>query len=373
MKFFIKLGISGDTPEVPETPPTENAPLHRGTATEIEETHQYIYAGSKLLRETITEGETTKALDFTYDNVGMPYSLIYSDGTTTTTYYYITNLQGDVMYLVDASGNEVAAYDYDPYGKIISATGSMAEINPLRYRGYYYDSETSFYYLQSRYYDPEICRFINADSPDVIFVAPYDATDKNLFSYCDNDPIQRADTGGEFWHIVVGAVVGVAAQYVSDVITSCCEGKSFAEALKPTSSWVDYGAAALSGALAATGVGIGASVALNAAISGTAYLANCSLNGVEATPLDFALTTGIGALSGLVGGSGANGAKLRGVVKTSKAVLATAVSAKKVAQYSAKIAACKAIAVVSASRTIGSVLASNALNYGRKKVTYSVV
>ena len=67
----------------------------------------------------------------------MPYSLIYNSGTTTTTYYYITNLQGDVMYLVDASGNEVAAYDYDPYGKIISATGSMAEVNPLRYRGYY--------------------------------------------------------------------------------------------------------------------------------------------------------------------------------------------------------------------------------------------
>ena len=82
----------------------------------------------------------------------MPYSLIYSDGTTTTTYYYITNLQGDVMYLVDANGVQVAAYDYDPYGKIISATGSMAEITPLRYRGYYYDSETGFYYLQSRYY-----------------------------------------------------------------------------------------------------------------------------------------------------------------------------------------------------------------------------
>ena len=71
--------------------------LHRGAATEIEETHQYIYAGGKLLRETITEGSTTKTLDFTYDNVGMPYSLIYNDGTTTTTYYYITNLQGDVM------------------------------------------------------------------------------------------------------------------------------------------------------------------------------------------------------------------------------------------------------------------------------------
>ena len=67
------------------------------------------------------------------------------------------------MYLVDANGVQVAAYDYAPYGKIISATGDIAEINPLRYRGYYYDSETGFYYLQSRYYDPEISRFINGD------------------------------------------------------------------------------------------------------------------------------------------------------------------------------------------------------------------
>ena len=72
MKFFIKLGAAGDTPETPDTPPTENAPLHRGKATEITETHQYIYAGGKLLRETISDATTTKTLDFNYDNVGMP-------------------------------------------------------------------------------------------------------------------------------------------------------------------------------------------------------------------------------------------------------------------------------------------------------------
>ena len=71
---------------------------HRGEVKEtITETHRYIYAGGKLLRETITEGEATRALDFVYDNAGNPYSLIYNNGTTTTTYYYITNLQGDVM------------------------------------------------------------------------------------------------------------------------------------------------------------------------------------------------------------------------------------------------------------------------------------
>ena len=174
--------------------------LHCGVATEIEEIHQYIHAGGKLLRETITEGETTRTLDFVYDNAGNPYSLIYNNGTTTTTYYYITNLQGDVMYLVDASGSEVAAYDYDPYGKVITSTGELAEVNPLRYRGYYYDTETGFYYLQSRYYDPEICRFINADS--------YASTGQgflglNMFAYCNNNPVMNSDALGTLVYYTV--------------------------------------------------------------------------------------------------------------------------------------------------------------------------
>lgn len=115
-------------------------------------------------------------------------------------------------------------------------------------------------------------------------------------------------------------------QYASDVVTNLVEGESFAEALKPTSTWTDYGAAALSGALAATGVGLGVSVAANAAISGTAYLANCSVAGEDANIVDFGLATGTGIVSGFVGGSGVNGAKLRGIAKTSKEILKTAVS-----------------------------------------------
>ena len=120
------------------------------------------------------------------------------------------------MYLVDANGNEVAAYDYDPYGKIISATGTMAEINPLRYRGYYYDAETGFYYLQSRYYDPEICRFINADS--------YASTGQgymgyNMFAYCNNSPILHSDPSGEILVttviLIVSAAVGVTVAAIT--------------------------------------------------------------------------------------------------------------------------------------------------------------
>ena len=173
--------------------PNDGTVANPPIANEETTNHSYIYAGGKLLRETISDGTTTKTLDFTYDNVGMPYNLTYNNGSTTATYYYITNLQGDVMYLADASGNEVAAYDYDPYGKIISATGTMAAVNPLRYRGYYYDTETGFYYLQSRYYDPEICRFINADS--------YTSTGRgylgyNMFAYCNGNPVVYSDPSG---------------------------------------------------------------------------------------------------------------------------------------------------------------------------------
>ena len=111
-----------------------------------------------------------------------------------TTYYYVTNLQGDVMGLADTSGNSVASYTYDPYGKVLTATGTLAEKNPLRYRGYYYDSESGLYYLQSRYYDPATRRFVNADS--------YAGTGQgllgyNMFAYCGNRPVMRADSTGQ--------------------------------------------------------------------------------------------------------------------------------------------------------------------------------
>ena len=201
------IAVAGLTPE------TETNGSQQVLVSTVTEEHSYIYASGMLLRETITSGSTTKTLDFRYDNVGYPYALIYNNGSTTATYYYITNLQGDVMYLVDGNGIQVAAYTYDPYGKILSAYGSMAEINPLRYRGYYYDSETGFYYLQSRYYDPNTCRFINADS--------YASTGQsylgyNMFAYCGNNPVERTDADGEFWDLIFDVVSLVTS--VVDVI-----------------------------------------------------------------------------------------------------------------------------------------------------------
>ena len=183
--------------------------------------HTYIYAGGKLLRETY--GDTT--LDFLYDVNGRPYAMVVNE---TTTYHYITNLQGDVMYMVDSSGATVATYDYDPYGKVITATGTMASTNPLRYRGYYYDAETEMYLCGSRYYDPAIGRFINADS--------YSSTGQgiignNMFVYCLNNPINQSDPSGNIAVSLAALVASAVGTGISNAICTFLTGGSAEEVL----------------------------------------------------------------------------------------------------------------------------------------------
>ena len=180
-------------------------------------THQYYYAGGKLLRETWTQAGTTYVLDFLYDQNGRPYALKYTAGAAAAvTYYYVLNLQGDVIRLVDSTGATVASYDYDPWGKVLSATGSLASINPLRYCGYYYDAETGFYYLQSRYYDPEIGRWINADGQ--ISGVGGDIRGYNLFAYCFNNPVNMDDQTGNWPKWIKNTVKWVAKNIVKPVV-----------------------------------------------------------------------------------------------------------------------------------------------------------
>ena len=162
-------------------------------------THEYLTLNGKVARETIRTNNTlTAVLDFIYDASGKPFALKYStNGTSFETYYYVLNLQGDVVklihYIPGFEYESVATYEYDAWGNILSSSGRLAEINPLRYRGYYYDSETGFYYLQSRYYDLQNRRFINADS--------YASTGQgfvgtNMFAYCNNSPVFLVDSYG---------------------------------------------------------------------------------------------------------------------------------------------------------------------------------
>ena len=180
-------------------------------------THEYLTQSGKIVREVIMAPMETTTLDFFYDESGRPFAFNYTpEGSTPNTYYYILNLQGDVVQIIDEGGVLQAEYIYSPWGEIISAEGDLAEVNPLRYRGYYYDSETGFYYLQSRYYDPENHRFINADcyaSTGQGFIGT------NAFSYCGNAPSSRTDGYGFAWTDLL-EFVDTAIQEVGNALNS---------------------------------------------------------------------------------------------------------------------------------------------------------
>ena len=196
--------VEADEPEEGEndTTPAETEHTISGVLASTETvTHEYLTQSGKVVRETITTSMDTTTLDFFYDESGRPFAFNYTpEGSTPNTYYYILNLQGDVVQIIDEGGVMQAEYVYSPWGEVISAEGDLAEINPLRYRGYYYDSETGFYYLQSRYYDPTNRRFINADS--------YASTGQgflgvNMFAYCNNLPVILHDSNGEFPSLLI--------------------------------------------------------------------------------------------------------------------------------------------------------------------------
>ena len=189
--------------------------------------YEYYYVGSRLQYEKFGTNE----LRFFYDSYGDPAGVRYKNGGTTTDYYFVCNWRGDVIRIYDGAGTVVANYNYDAWGNVIFVTDAngaaitdsthIANVNPLRYRGYYYDFESGLYYLRSRYYDPEIGRLINADN---MIITGSDLTGLNLFAYCGNNPVNRVDPSGQFWistiikaALVVVAVVAAVAKVVCTV------------------------------------------------------------------------------------------------------------------------------------------------------------
>ena len=230
-------------------------------------THEYLTLSGKVARETIkTNDSLTAVLDFIYDESGKPFALKYStDGTSFKTYYYVLNLQGDVVklihYIPGFEYESVATYEYDAWGNIVSSSGRLAEINPLRYRGYYYDNETGFYYLQSRYYDPANRRFINADTYSS--TDPGDAIGCNMFAYCGNNPVMRNDYSGDAWWHWVVATVAVVGLAVASVVT--CGGAAAAAMtatalISGTCTTVPAAATIITGAALGAGVAYAGSV-----------------------------------------------------------------------------------------------------------------
>ena len=168
---------------------TYNADGLRTSRTNGTTTYKYQYLSGQLVKMTVDD----KEMYFNYDASGTPVSMVYNG----TTYYYVMNLQGDIVGIVNQSGNQLVGYTYDAWGNILTTTGSSAntlgKYNPLRYRGYVYDSEIGMFYLQSRYYDPEVGRFINADA---FASTGCGLLGNNMIAYCNNNPVNLGDTSG---------------------------------------------------------------------------------------------------------------------------------------------------------------------------------
>ena len=152
-------------------------------------TYSYVWSSGLLMQQT----DGTNTLNFSYSPDGRPLGVIFNG----TSYYYIYNLQGDVIGLYNTAGTVVVQYKYDSWGYLLSTSGSLAStlgaLNPFRYRGYIYDTETELYCLRSRYYDPETGRFLNTD----VFVSTGQGINAlNMFAYCNNNPIRFCDKTG---------------------------------------------------------------------------------------------------------------------------------------------------------------------------------
>ena len=162
-------------------------------------------------------------LAFAYDAEGVPLTVRWNSSY----YYYITNIQGDVIGITDSTGNPVVTYTYDAWGNPMGTTlgeghpnaATLATLNPLRYRGYVYDFETGLYYLQSRYYNPKTSRFVNADSLELLG-ANGEIASYNLYAYCGNNPVSNVDSSGMLFFTAMGAVTGFIAGVVTTVVSN---------------------------------------------------------------------------------------------------------------------------------------------------------
>ena len=216
-------------------------------------TTEYRMAGDLLVSE-ITNGQT---FWYHYDSGANLVSIVIGGKN----YFYVRNLQNDVIALVDEDGNEVVHYTYDSWGKILSITGSLKDTvgqqNPFRYRGYFYDRETGMYYLKSRYYDPELRRFISADVIATVKESLETLHNRNLYAYCDGNPLTRRDDNGKMWLVAAAAF---AVGTVASVATQMMGGKSFKEV-----SWIGAVTSGLTTAMGLLGVAPAAQIAISVA------------------------------------------------------------------------------------------------------------
>ena len=270
----------------------------------------------------------SNGLEFFYDYEGIA-ACRYNDQL----YLYITDGQGNVIALIDTNGNEVVQYWYDAWGnhKVVDANGNeitssnhLGNLNPFRYRGYYYDVETGLYFLQTRYYDPDTGRFLNRDS--VNYADPQTINGLNLYSYCLNNPVEYVDPYGTtaWWEwligglIVVGLAVGsiVTGGAVAAVLAGAAIGGAISYSTQTISgelNWgqfaLDIGIGALTGAIGASGVSQATATVLGGLIGSGSSIASDLINGNSVNWGKAAISGIIGIAAGFLGGAGVKNIK----------------------------------------------------------------
>ena len=214
---------------------------------------------------------------FLYDEsgiIGMEYTLNGSKNT----YYFHRNLLGDVLGIYDTSGTLVAKYLYDAWGNCTisgeTTNYAVANANPIRYRGYYYDSDTGLYYLNSRYYSPKWHRFISPD--DTSYLDPETVNGLNQYCYCNNDPVNYADPSGHLAFFVVTAIVGAALGLGITAAVDYIPDQEF------NLHWGWYVGAGLLGAAIGAGIGMAVSYyATGSILSSTSQVFNGLFNSIS--------------------------------------------------------------------------------------------
>ncbi len=173
----------------------------------------FTYDGSGKL---VKQSDGNDELEFVYDNDGV--CGVKHNGID---YIFGKDIQGNIISVLDITGREVVHYFYDAWGNFETSVldethAAIARLNPFRYRGYYYDTETNLYYLNTRYYDPEVGRFISQD--DVSYLDPEHINGLNLFAYCGNNPVMNVDPSGEFFlTLFFGFLIGATVSFAVEV------------------------------------------------------------------------------------------------------------------------------------------------------------
>ena len=214
--------------------------------------HTYTLDGTKILREAW--GNNT--LIPLHDNEESVCGIVYND----TPYYFVKNLQDDVIAIVDKDANTVARYTYDAWGAITDAVTytdltngvDIATINPFRYRGYYYDEEIGLYYLQSRYYDACVGRFLSSDDIRILTTIFDDVNplSYNLSTYCLNAPTNNADSNGK-WLARLVCGIASAAVFATLAYVVCKVVNIFTPVSKKVTAAITAACGALGGIIGA--------------------------------------------------------------------------------------------------------------------------